>query len=161
MPSGSKSSSVSLYDRRFSRYRQSKFRASDNRGFSWRTSQNVQNGSWVVAYALRVEIELRFALRSTVSEIMAIKVSANWPLSKTITSLERKHGIHTICILFPLIWAMHLDHYLKPPGTVLEILSSTGPKTPFKGHKKAKKGRIKKKKKKDGHIGPYNVPVKL
>ncbi len=33
MPSGSKSSSVSLYDRRFSRYRQSKFRASDNRGF--------------------------------------------------------------------------------------------------------------------------------
>ncbi len=34
MPSGSKSSSVSLYDRRFSRYQQSKFRASDNRGFS-------------------------------------------------------------------------------------------------------------------------------
>ncbi len=31
---GSKSSSVSLYDRRFPRYRQSKFRASDNRGFS-------------------------------------------------------------------------------------------------------------------------------
>ncbi len=75
MPSGSKSSSVSLYDRRFSRYRQSKFRASDNRGFSCRMSQNVQNGSWAVVYALRVEIELRFALRSTVSEISAIEVS--------------------------------------------------------------------------------------
>ncbi len=34
MPSGSKTSSVSLYDRQFSRYRQSKFRAIDNRGFS-------------------------------------------------------------------------------------------------------------------------------
>ncbi len=34
MPLWSKSSSVSLYDRRFSRYRQSKFRASDNREFS-------------------------------------------------------------------------------------------------------------------------------
>ncbi len=44
MPSGSKSSSVSLYDRRFSRYGQSKFQASDNRGFSWRTSQTGQNG---------------------------------------------------------------------------------------------------------------------
>ncbi len=75
MPLGSKSSSVSLYDRRFPRYRQSKFRASDNRGFSRRTSQNVQNGSWELAYALGVEIELCFALRSTVFEISAIEIS--------------------------------------------------------------------------------------
>ncbi len=45
MPLGSKSSSVLLYDRRFLRYRQSKFRASDNGGFSRRTSQN---GSWAL-----------------------------------------------------------------------------------------------------------------
>ncbi len=51
---------------------------------------------------LGVEIELRFALRSTVAEIMAIEVSANWPLSKTLkyASLERKHGIHTIYMHF-------------------------------------------------------------
>ncbi len=59
MPSGSKSSSVSLYDRQVSRYRQSKFRLSDNRGFSGRTSQN---GFWAAAYALRIEIELCFTL---------------------------------------------------------------------------------------------------
>ncbi len=94
-PLGLKLSSISLYDRRFSRYRQSKFRASDNSGFSWRTSQNIQNGFWAVAYALWVEIELRFALRSTVSEITAIEVSAvaanldffqnisKWPKIKT------------------------------------------------------------------------------
>ncbi len=37
-------------------------------------SQNV-HGFWAITYALGVEIELRFALRSTVSEIIAIKVS--------------------------------------------------------------------------------------
>ncbi len=52
-------------------------------------------------------------------------VLAKWPLAKTLkyASLERKHCIHTICILLPLIWAMHLDHYLKTPGAVLEVLS--------------------------------------
>ncbi len=77
-PLGSKSSSVSLYDRRFPRYRQLKFRASDNRGFLWRTSQNGQNGFWATAYPLGFEIELRFALRSTVSEISALEVSGEW-----------------------------------------------------------------------------------
>ncbi len=63
---------------------------------------------WQLLIALGVEIELRFALRSTVSEIMANEVLAKWPLSKTLkyASLERKHGIHPICILFPLIWAI-------------------------------------------------------
>ncbi len=47
--------------------------------------------------ALWVEIELRFAVRSTVSEIMANEVLAKWPLSKTLkyATLERFKRIHT------------------------------------------------------------------
>ncbi len=47
---GLKSSSVSLYSRRFPRYRQLKFWASDNMGFSGRTSQDSQNDIWPIAY---------------------------------------------------------------------------------------------------------------
>ncbi len=39
-------------------------------------SKSPKNGFWTVAYALGVEIELRFTLRSTVAGITAIEVSA-------------------------------------------------------------------------------------
>ncbi len=74
MPSGSKSSSVSLYDRRFEIMAIEVSAVAAILDFS----KHLKIAKWHFAQlliALRVEIELRFTLRSTVSEIMAIEVS--------------------------------------------------------------------------------------
>ncbi len=82
------------------------------------------------------KLHTKFEVNRTVSfgEEDFRNVLAKWPLAKTIkyATLERNSGIHTICILFPLVLAIHLDHTLRNAGPVLEILSSTGENTPQK-----------------------------
>ncbi len=128
-------------------------------------SKHLKMAFWAIAYC---PIELRIALRSTVSEIMAIEVStlvaildfskhikmaflaiAYCPLGRnralfhsridgfrdngnrsfgqvaTVQNLKIRNfrAKHTICILFPLVLAIHLDHNLRNAGQVLEIFS--------------------------------------
>ncbi len=71
---GSKSNSVSLYDRQFIKYRQLKFQASDNMDFP---IEHLKMAFGQLHIAAGVEIELCFTLRSMVFKYRQLKVGAS------------------------------------------------------------------------------------
>ncbi len=89
----------------------------------------AQMAFWAIAHCPRGRNRAPFC-----STIDGFRDNGNQKLAKTLkyATLERNSGINTICILFPLVLAIHLDHKLRTAVPDLEILSSTGQKIPLK-----------------------------
>ncbi len=101
----------------------------------------------MAAKIIKMAFELLFALRLTVSKIMATKFWSWWPSWIFEASQNAK-------MVFDLF---HIAHWGRNwalfRSTINGFLSAGNLKTPPKGHLKAKKGRIKKNKRTKGPVG--------